>query len=167
VIFRYSWSSHHKSSVVSSYKPVLDQERSRLPAFRSVDLVISVPGAVRNGIGPALAVSCGIGWALFRAVDLGGCGGISLLLLADNYNRTTNDLTTEAQSAQRTHRDDHLTMVLDHSPAWQFLRAIGSSARQPIARATWLEGSRFASSSAACGQLSGAAAPLARAGRLA
>ncbi|MCX6673890.1 MAG: hypothetical protein NTY37_08950 [Methanothrix sp.] len=28
-----------------------------------------------------------------------------LLLLADNYNRTTNDLTTEAQSAQRTHRD--------------------------------------------------------------
>jgi hypothetical protein len=29
----------------------------------------------------------------------------SLLLLADNYNHTTNDPTTEAQSAQRTHRD--------------------------------------------------------------
>jgi len=27
------------------------------------------------------------------------------LLLADNYNRTTNDPTTEAQSARRTHRD--------------------------------------------------------------
>ncbi|MCX6676797.1 MAG: hypothetical protein NTU95_02485 [Methanothrix sp.] len=33
------------------------------------------------------------------------------LLLSDNYNRTTNDLTTEAQSAQRTHRDDLLTKV--------------------------------------------------------
>ena len=35
----------------------------------------------------------------------------SLLLLADNYNRTTNDLTTEAQSARRTHGDDLLTKV--------------------------------------------------------
>jgi hypothetical protein len=34
-----------------------------------------------------------------------GNGGISLLLLADNYNHTTNDFTTETQSAQRTHRD--------------------------------------------------------------
>jgi hypothetical protein len=28
-----------------------------------------------------------------------------LLLLAENYSQTTNDLTTETQSAQRTHRD--------------------------------------------------------------
>ena len=28
-----------------------------------------------------------------------------LLLLAENYNQTTNDPTTETQSAQRTHRD--------------------------------------------------------------
>jgi len=28
-----------------------------------------------------------------------------LLILADNYNLTTNDPTTESQSAQRTHRD--------------------------------------------------------------
>ncbi|MHB8117371.1 MAG: hypothetical protein ACYDHX_01370 [Methanothrix sp.] len=34
-----------------------------------------------------------------------------LLLLAENYNRTTKDLTTEAQSAQRTHRDYLLTMI--------------------------------------------------------
>ena len=53
------------------------------------------------------------------------------LLLVDNYNRTTNDPTTEAQSAQRTHRDDLLTKVRDHSPVWQFLQATGSSARQP------------------------------------
>jgi hypothetical protein len=29
----------------------------------------------------------------------------SLLLLTDNYNHTTNDPTTETQSARRTHRD--------------------------------------------------------------
>jgi hypothetical protein len=36
-----------------------------------------------------------------------------LLILSDNYNRTTNDPTTEAQSARRTHRDDSLTKVRD------------------------------------------------------
>ena len=55
-----------------------------------------------------------------RILESNGC---LLILLADNYNRTTNDLTTEAQSAQRTHRDDLLTKVRDHSPVWQFLRS--------------------------------------------
>ena len=31
--------------------------------------------------------------------------GRLLIILADNYNQTTNDLTTEAQSTQSTHRD--------------------------------------------------------------
>ena len=41
----------------------------------------------------------------FRALDLESNAVGSLLLLADNYNHTTNDFTTETQSAQRTHRD--------------------------------------------------------------
>jgi hypothetical protein len=40
-----------------------------------------------------------------------GNGGSLPILLADNYIRTPNDLTTEAQSAQRTHRDESLAMV--------------------------------------------------------
>ena len=60
------------------------------------------------------------------SVGLEGCfsgrgilenNGCLLLILSDNYNRTTNDLTTEAQSARRTHRDDLLTKVRDHSTA--------------------------------------------------
>ncbi|MCX6680134.1 MAG: hypothetical protein NTX42_07210 [Methanothrix sp.] len=38
----------------------------------------------------------------FRVQNLGSNAVGSLLLLADNYNHTTNDFTTEAQ---RTHRD--------------------------------------------------------------
>ena len=34
-----------------------------------------------------------------------GNNGRLLIILADNYNHTTNDPTTEAQSARRTHRD--------------------------------------------------------------
>ena len=34
-----------------------------------------------------------------------GNSGRLLIILADNYNQTTNDPTTETQSAQRTHRD--------------------------------------------------------------
>jgi hypothetical protein len=34
-----------------------------------------------------------------------GNSGRLLIILADNYNHTTNDPTTETQSAQRTHRD--------------------------------------------------------------
>jgi hypothetical protein len=41
---------------------------------------------------------------LLRGLDLGDDED-SLLLLAENYNQTTNDPTTETQSAQRTHRD--------------------------------------------------------------
>jgi len=41
---------------------------------------------------------------------LGNDGSLPILL-ADNYNRTTNDPTTKTQSAQRTHRDDFLTKV--------------------------------------------------------
>ena len=98
----------------------------------------------RNAGGSPCVHSCGCACAragsrlwdwlgFFRAWDFGRCC-ISLLLLADNYSRTTNDLTTGAQSAQRTHRDDTLTKARDHCPAWQFLRATGSSARQFASR---------------------------------
>lgn len=41
----------------------------------------------------------------FRVQDLESNSIGSLLLLADDYNHTTNDFTTEAQSARRTHKD--------------------------------------------------------------
>ena len=46
----------------------------------------------------------------------------SPLLLTDNYNHTTNDPTTEAQSAQRTHRDFFGREILCSPPAWRSLR---------------------------------------------
>ena len=42
---------------------------------------------------------------VFRALNRESNVFGSLLLLADNYNHSTDDPTTEAQSAQRTHRD--------------------------------------------------------------
>jgi hypothetical protein len=55
----------------------------------------------RGALLPARAAACGLGGAFFRARDFGRCY-ISLLLLADNYNRTTTNITAEAQSTRRT-----------------------------------------------------------------
>jgi|GEM_PF-3960034 len=44
---------------------------------------------------PARAAVCGLGWALFRARDLGSCD-ISLLLSANNYIQQTTGQITEA-----------------------------------------------------------------------
>ena len=51
------------------------------------------PGVLASGLG------------VFRGADWRSMPSVSPLLLADNYNHTTNDPTTETQSAQRTHRD--------------------------------------------------------------
>jgi hypothetical protein len=50
--------------------------------------------------------------------------GFLLLLLAENYNQTTNDPTTETQSAQRTHRDV-LKGIPGSHPACRSLRSCG------------------------------------------
>jgi len=78
------------------------------------------------------------GWS--QANETGNDGG-SLLLLEENYNQTTNDLTTEAQSAQRTHRD-FLAEVSLPSSACRSLQAAGSCARQQLTRIL-ASGSRF------------------------
>jgi hypothetical protein len=93
---------------------------------------------------PALGLA-----GLFSGRGILGNDG-SLLLLSDGHNRTTNDPTTKTQSAQRTHRDDALTKVRDHCPAWRSLRAVGSSVLQSVARAASLAEYRFASQFAAC-----------------
>ena len=59
---------------------------------------------------------------------LGDDRSFLLLLLADNYNRTTNDLTTEAQ---RTHRD----FVAERSDAvHQLADPCGPPAAAPVSR---------------------------------
>jgi hypothetical protein len=55
----------------------------------------------------------------------------SLLRLADNYNHATDDPTTEAQSARRTHRDFFSREIRCSPPAWRSLLATGSCAGQP------------------------------------
>jgi hypothetical protein len=57
----------------------------------------------------------------FRALDFGS-RGILPLLLADNYNHTTNNPTTKTQSAQRTHKE-----IRGGPPAYRSLRAVGQS----------------------------------------
>jgi hypothetical protein len=58
----------------------------------------------RGPVGPEGKICWPPDGAFFRALDFGNDND-SPLLLADNYNHTINDPTTEAQSAQRTHRD--------------------------------------------------------------
>ena len=73
-------------------------------------------------------------WAFFRARDWRSNAFGSPLLLADNYNHTTNDPTIEAQSAQRTHRD----FFAERSDTFSGLaihRLTGSSAGQSQGRA--------------------------------
>jgi hypothetical protein len=63
----------------------------------------------------------------FRALDFGN-GCISLLLLADNYNHTTNDFTTKAR--RHKGRAKRFETVLQHRDP---CGAVGSSARLPFA----------------------------------
>jgi hypothetical protein len=73
----------------------------------------------RETLVPAWAAARGLGRALFRAQDFGR-GGISLLLLADNYNLTTADRTAEAQSTQRTNGRRRL-LLRSRAPFFQVL----------------------------------------------
>ena len=64
----------------------------------------------------------------FRALDF-GYAGISLLLLADNYNLTTNDFTTKARR-HKGRAKIFETVLLLSDPCG----AVGSSARLPLDR---------------------------------
>jgi hypothetical protein len=60
------------------------------------------------------------GWAAFeKAGSFGSCG--NSLLLAENYNRTTTNNTTEAQSAQRLNGGGRNSLRLD-DPCWLWAR---------------------------------------------
>ncbi|MCX6679890.1 MAG: hypothetical protein NTX42_05965 [Methanothrix sp.] len=79
----------------------------------------------RSGLIPGRAEP---GQTAFRALDF-GYAGISLLLLADNYNLTTNDFTTKARRHKgRAKIFD--TVILLSDPCG----AVGSSARLPLDR---------------------------------
>ncbi len=87
----------------------------------------------RGPVGPGSKVCILLARAVSRGLNLESNAFGSLLLLADNYNPTTDDRTIEAQSAQRTHRD----ILAERSYAvssFRSLRATGSSAGQPQGR---------------------------------
>ena len=54
-------------------------------------------------VGRAVRGACFRKGQHFRGLDSWNSGRLLLLLLAENYNRTTKDQTTESQSAQRLH----------------------------------------------------------------
>jgi hypothetical protein len=79
----------------------------------------------RSGLIPGRA---GPGQTAFRALDF-GYAGISLLLLADNYNLTTNDFTTKARRHKGCAKIFDTVLLLSDPCG-----AVGSSARLPFDR---------------------------------
>jgi hypothetical protein len=94
--------------------------RAREPGKRSCERAGGRLGLIPGRAGP--------GQTAFRALDF-GYAGISLLLLADNYNLTTNDLTTKAR--RHKGRAKIFDTVLQLSDP---CGAVGSSARLPLDR---------------------------------
>jgi hypothetical protein len=93
---------------------------------------VGLPPGARRPIGPDVRGACFwegqfLGWLFF----FGSCG--NSLLLAENYNLTTTNNTTEAQSAQRLHGGGRNSLRLDDPCE---LRA--SPPGQPIDRAAIL-----------------------------
>jgi hypothetical protein len=88
----------------------------------------------RRQVGPEGLVCLPPVRGIFLARDFGKRCRQFAIILADNYNQTTNGPTTEAHSAQRTHRDIFGKEIrcslhlCDHC-------ATGSSAGQPQGRA--------------------------------
>ena len=78
--------------------------RSSLAACPVRVRAIALKGRGRP-FGPRLICGSPRKWPLFLVQYWEGNAFGLLLILDDNYNLTTNNFTTEARSAQRTHRD--------------------------------------------------------------
>jgi hypothetical protein len=67
----------------------------------------------RRPVGPGVKGACLWEWQLLGGMGFWSCG--TSLLLAENYNRTTTNNTTEAQSAQRLNSGGRNSLRLDDS----------------------------------------------------
>ena len=109
---------------------ILGQDSSKARRARMHASRLALGG--RGPVGPKGQVVPASGEGGFSGRWVLGNNGRLLIILADNYNHTTNDPTTEAQSAQRTHRD--FSKAIPEGPVLPSLRATGSSAGQPQGR---------------------------------
>jgi hypothetical protein len=96
----------------------------RALAWACVPRVWLPPGAGRP-VGPGVRGACLWDWQLLGGLGFWSCG--NSLLLAENYNRTTTNNTTEAQSAQRLNGGGRNNLRLD-DPCGLW----ASLARQPL-----------------------------------